>query len=260
MKASQVESRCLRSNEGRRRIEEYRRTLSSNRSLALALDRVIDDRTRKRIVYAFRLFCAVYGYRPVDLTRTYDGPRLCYGVEPRGPQDVRLTASYEARRPTESAAEPFFRCLDPIIFPERFGGEKYPCFHSKGENVEPDWLGEIFEWVSGAHEQSVREADSVGRIPYEATLHGRFNLRPDIPYAAVAMRALNVKLRAILGKEWTKDPLKPWSGPHSCVVVATHDIDFLPISHFQTIQRYLKNVAIALACRDSRLFASIRWS
>jgi len=207
---------------------------------------------RRRISYAFNLFCAVYGYMS---TKDEDGLALCYGAEPNAPRDVVLTAGYVPRPRSAPAPAPREITLDGDTFPEAALGVRFPCFHGVA-GTSPDWLGEIFEWVSGAHEYSVQERDSVGRVPFASTLHGRYKLDPAIPYASVAMRGLNRDLLAKFGGDWPSHPLSPLR--HEWALAATHDVDFLPVSVTSSLYRLSKNVAFAaLGCRDFRLAGRI---
>src|SRR6266478_1342557 len=148
--------------------------MESTHGLKLRFGKSVEWLIRRRISFAFNLFCAVYGYRP---TKDGDGPTLCYAAEPNGPRNVVLTAGYVPRSQSVPASAPREITLDGDTFSEAALGVRFPCFHAVG-GTSPDWLGEIFEWVSGAHEYSVRERDSVGRVPFASTLHGRYGLDP----------------------------------------------------------------------------------
>ncbi len=218
--------------------------------LKLRFGKSVEWVVRRRISYAFNLFCAVYGY---GSSKDGDCATLCYAAEPNGPRDVALTAGYVARSPSAPAPAPRQITLDGNDLLEAALGVRFPCFHEvHGES--PDWLGEIFEWVSGAHEDSIQETDSEGRVPFARTLHGHYGLDPTIPYASAAMRYLNEELRAKLDNGWPVRPLSPWPMPHSWAVAATHDCDFLPVSRTSSLIRFCKNAAIsAFRCRDWRL-------
>jgi hypothetical protein len=222
--------------------------------LKLRFGKSVERVVRGRISYAFKLFCAVYGY---GFTKDGDCVSLCYAAEPNGSREVALTAGYVARSPKAPAPAPRKvtrggnHFLDPAL------EACFPCFH-EAHGGSPDWLGEIFEWVSGAHEYSIQETDSEGRVPFASTLHGRYGLDPTIPYALVAMRGLNEDLRAKLGNSWPSRPFSPWPMPHSWGVAATHDCDFLPVSKTSLLLRFCKNAAIsAFRCRDWRLTSRI---
>src|SRR5882757_7658834 len=97
--------------------------------LGLEFTEDIEPLVRKRIEYAFRVFCAVYGHTPA----------------------MRYAGHYQLRLNSNPAPAPMWF-------------NSFPCFHGLGKNGRPDWLAEIFEWLSGAHEFSVTKSDSVGRI------------------------------------------------------------------------------------------------
>ena len=113
---------------------------------------------RARIGYAFRLFCAIYGHQPVldaEQAQTADvwiryAPGSAQGQQPR--PSIELSSLYQSR-PLYEAAPP----------PKKFEreGESTVLFYAPLPGQEPDWLGEIFEWVSSADEYSVRARDSL---------------------------------------------------------------------------------------------------
>jgi hypothetical protein len=224
-------------------------------TLKLRFGESVESVIRRRISYAFKLFCAVYGYRSAS---EGDCPALCYGAEPIGPRDIALTTGYVARSLSVPAPAPREITVDGDAFPEAALGVRFPCFHEARGGTSPDWLGEIFEWVSGAHEYSVQKRDSAGRIPFASTLHGRYGLNPAIPYASAGMRGLNRDLRAKCGSGWPLHPTSPWPMPQAWAVAATHDCDFLPVSVTSSLFRFCKNAAIsALRCRNLRLTGRI---
>lgn len=192
--------------------------------LCLWFDAGIPRVVRARISYAFRTFCAVYRRTSLVLESSDHPPAgaFRYGIE--------LPAIYDGRPAN-----------DPAPAPVHVG--KVPVFHGNGGRV--DWLGEIFEWISCADEYAVLERDAVGRIPYRATLHGRYELDPTIPYASIAMQrfARSIGVAAPEGK--TR-------------VAASHDLDYVPTSALGDVRRLAKNVGIALVNdRDVRLAAGI---
>ena len=213
--------------------------------LQLRFGSAVDAVTRARIEYAFRTFCAVY-----ELEAIVEGPAsslaraVHYGdSEPAREADVILPAHYRPRTCSAHAPAPRLVALSPNPAYARLGLEYVPAFHGDGRDV--DWLGEIFEWISCADEYALTQRDEVGRIPYTAALHGRYNLDPTVPYASVAM----FELARILQIE------RPGS---QTAIAASHDLDYLPISFASDLRRLVKNVAIAaLVERDPRLVADI---
>ncbi len=195
---------------------------------------------RARLAYAFRLFCAIYGHQPLlspgegtaDFSLVYDADdsRLC------ACPSLKMSCVAGNRSPR-----------DPAPPPTRFvrGDETTFLFYPPSSVPEPDWLGEIFDWVSCADEYSVPERDSVGRIPFSASYWGRHDLDPSVPYAAVAMRFLQ---RAVYNRLQRK-PESPTS-PVPAVkhfVISTHDIDYWPGNRLEGARRLAKNAGISLA-------------
>jgi len=64
--------------------------------------------TKQRIAYAFRAFCAIYGYDSMvecESTPCSTDARICYGVTPSSAQDLSIPAVY-AFRPANVPAPP----------------------------------------------------------------------------------------------------------------------------------------------------------
>jgi hypothetical protein len=216
-------------------------------ALTLVFGPDVSERTRRRIDYAFRVFCAVYGYRLAPRSASGADARICYGCWPTSKADLEHPVGYIARDCTLPVSQPTRKPVDQW---------QLPCFHLAACG-EPDWLGEIFEWISTADELAISDTDSAGRIRFEDGLHGRFGIDPMTPYAALAMRGLNQALRPVLGDAWHATASTPWTGSPQCVMAATHDVDFLAVSTGSTLWRLFKNAAIAVAAGDWRLTAAI---
>jgi len=190
---------------------------------------------RARLEYAFRLFCAIYGHEPItedlrnssDMVITY-APTCAEG-------DVCLT---KARR--------FRPLLEPAPEPIRYQSEEDATvlFHGPEDGREPDWLAEIFEWVSCADEYACRKHDSVGRVPFEACYVGRHGLNPRKPYAAVAMAFLQKAIARVKPQVSTRPMCPVGSAQH--LVVNTHDVDLLPMHRISSSYRIAKNALISL--------------
>jgi hypothetical protein len=209
---------------------------------------------RARISYAFRLFCAIYGHAPL------------LGNEPAGAADVRLR--YVARPDSENHE----RCLElsnlyrprpihePAPSPQGFvrDGEATVLFYPPLPRHEPDWLGEIFEWVSCADEYSVEDRDSVGRVPFHATRAGQDHLHMQVPYAAVAMRLLQRALCRLLPGA-PEEPASPVASVRH-FVVPSHDVDYLHVGRLSSLYRLIKNSASSLlVSRDLPLGLRQAW-
>jgi hypothetical protein len=105
---------------------------------------------RCRLSYAFRVFCAVYGHEPVfnpEESQSSD-VWISYSSDSTGPKAsrvLRLGTLYSLRPLT-----------DPAPVPTAFGdhGEQTVLFYAGSAGNQPDWLAEIFEWISCADEYS----------------------------------------------------------------------------------------------------------
>ena len=216
--------------------------MTDRHPLRLSFGPQIQPTARRRVDYAFRVFCATYGFTPVE---SDDAPTLGYGLGPGATRHVSLTAGYQARPNTQPAAAPRWVPLDSSVRRNGASDKGFPCFHGADGIARPDWLGELFEWISGAHEYSVTQTDAIGRLAYDETLHGRYQLDPLVPYAALAMHGLNSDIRSFVGPQWPSAPVNPWPDALTCAIAATHDVDFLPVSLAQDMHRLLKDLAIA---------------
>src|SRR5438128_5023848 len=195
---------------------------------------------RSRISYAFRLFCAIYGHQPVLDAAQAQTADVWIRYAPGSAQGQQARPSLELR----SLYQP--RSLqEPAPPPKKFerDGESTVLFYAPLPGQEPDWLGEIFEWVSSADEYSVRARDSVGRVAFGETYLGRHKLDARIPYAAVAMRFLERAL-CKLAPGAVAEPRSPVeSAGH--FVIPTHDVDYFPGSHLNSVYRVAKHAAIS---------------
>jgi hypothetical protein len=211
---------------------------------------------RARLGYAFRLFCAIYGHQPLltpeeansaDIWITYWEDEHQLGTRPT----LQLSNGYTPRLASVPAPAPWpFRC----------GDEDTVLVHAPKSGSEPDWFGEIFEWVSCADEYSVRKRDMFGRIPFAESYVARHKLRVDIPYAAVAMRLLQKALCRLVPNALLQPVCPIPSTSH--FVVNTHDVDYLPVGYFSSLHRLGKNAAISLLIRHRPGLAAkqARWA
>ncbi|MBZ5513938.1 MAG: hypothetical protein LAN62_03675 [Acidobacteriia bacterium] len=191
---------------------------------------------RSRIGYAFRLFCAIYGHQPVeqperaDVWITYAPGRPGRISQP----GLRLSNLYQPRSPYKAAPPPRGYAQN---------GDDTVVFYPPVDGQEPDWLAEIFEWVSCADEYSVETRDSVGRPAFADTYAGRHRLNLRAPYAAVAMRLL----QRALGRLAPGVPLEPQSPVQAVrhAIVPTHDVDYLAVGRVSGMLRLAKNAVIS---------------
>ncbi len=225
--------------------------------LRLSFDEQVDSAAKARISYAFAVFCAVYGYAVAA-----DGERenaaslqVRYGGRHDGGQGMAVPASYVARPPDRHAPPPRYGALPPRKVYRRIAAERFPHF-TPDSSAGADWLGELFEWLSGADEYAVTERDEVGRVPYRCTLHGRFTLDPCVPYAAIAMYEFNARLRGTF--HWLPESPRGWNGTNHTLIAASHDLDFIPLSPVDSARRLVKNIVkAAIASHDPKLAAGI---
>lgn len=192
---------------------------------------------RARLSYAFRLFCAIYGHKPIldsaDATKWGVAIRYCDSGARTSIGDARtvwLCRGLRDRDPREPAPPPVRYSRNGLSTMLHYAPQ-----HSKA----PDWLGEIFEWVSCADEYSVTALDSVGRALFEATYAGRHNIDVCTPYAALAMRGLQQEIWRI-APQAGENPRAP-EGLEGHAVIPTHDIDYFPMGRAHAVHRLAHN-------------------
>lgn len=196
---------------------------------------------RARIGYAFRLFCAIYGHRPIldagDSAR-WDAAIRYRDADARASiadaRTVWLCRGLRERDPRQPAPPPVKYARNGCATVLHFA----PAW-----SKAPDWLGEIFEWVSCADEYSVTERDRIGRPRFEATYMGRHGLDARTPYAAVAMRALQREICRAVPRA-VEDPQAP-HGIEGHAVLPTHDVDYFPAGRRHAVWRLFRNAAVS---------------
>jgi hypothetical protein len=194
---------------------------------------------RARLCYAFSLFCAIYGHQGVSMDEADSADvRIVYSSENRNRNPkpaLRLSNLYHSRSIQE-----------PAPAPKKFerDSERTILFYAPIPGSEPDWLAEIFEWVSCADEYSIQRRDPVGRIDFCDSYAGRHRLDVGVPYAAVAMRFLHDALCKCLAGVLLEPEFGIDGGTH--FVVNTHDVDILPAGYFRSLQRLGKYALISL--------------
>ena len=209
--------------------------------LFLDFDSNQDQICRARLSYAFKTFCAIYGHsalgadqaKSADVNISYADTKL-----PTFSKVVKLQRLYVPRCPRLPAPT-------PTHF-EAFG-EQTTLFYRPQGGGRPDWLAEIFEWLSCADEYSCDDRDGVGRLPFLKSYIGRHNLKPTLPYAAIAMRALQLELQLVASDVSSGPPRLDSSATH--FIVNTHDVDYLQLCRSGSVKRLLRNAAISLVMR-----------
>lgn len=205
---------------------------------------------RARLSYAFRLFCAVYGHRPVlesaakaecDVAIRYRDAAARSAIADT--RTVWLCRGMRERDPRQPAPPPVRYTHDGLGTVLHYPPER---------SHPPDWLGEIFEWVSCADEYSVTARDAIGRTLFEATYAGRHGVDPCIPYAALAMRGLQQEICRVLPRAG-EQPLAP-EGLEGHAVLPTHDVDYFPLGRVHSAYRLFRNAVIScLLCKRPAL-------
>jgi hypothetical protein len=202
---------------------------------------------RSRMFYAFQVFAAIYNHRVVEPGSCSDAIHFVYGesdLERHDSKCVFIPPRYR-HRPLESHT----------IEPEKFcyGGETFYLVYGIDERTKnPDWLAELFEWISSSYEMGVPERDETGRIPYLSMIFNRQGMSPRKPYASILMAWLENALQNGSAVEaLPKAPCPVRNAGH--IVVSSHDIDFYYVGRTSALVRLFKNLGIAF-----RLYRS--WS
>jgi hypothetical protein len=211
--------------------------MSATSPICLKIEEGITEPVRSRITYAFRVFAAIYDYNVVGS----DSSAICirYGKSPSTSLDsggIFIPARYS---PVS------WDCRMREIAKHRYAGEELFLVHGIDPATEhPDWLGEIFEWISSSQEADIVARDEVGRIPLSEMIFTKLNISPRKPYAAMLMAWLD---------NWLKrgNTLEAFSAAPSPVpdvkhmVVCSHDVDFYHARRISTFIRLAKNLAIS---------------
>jgi hypothetical protein len=201
----------------------------------------IPGHIQSRIAYAFRVFAAIYGYRVVETDEGADAICFEYGKKAtfeQNPRRFHVPARYRSR-PPEVRVEKFTK--------HRYANEDLYLVYGIDEATgKPDWLGEIFEWISSSHELSVSGRDDVGRINYSDMIFSRLGISPRKPYATLLMAWMENSVRHGKTLEALPKARSPIEGVEH-VVVCSHDIDFYHVNRISALVRLFKNLGIA--CR-----------
>lgn len=188
--------------------------------------------------YAFRVFAAIYGHTVVEngsaaAVRCFYSQALPPGKDGRLFHIPAIYLDFQTRDGGSCFAKHRFADED---FHLRFGIE--PC------SGRPDWLGELFLWLSGGYESDIKARDSIGRIPYFETVFNHENISPLRPHASLLMAWLE---SAITGKGTESLPKAPSPISNTDhLVVCSHDIDFHFTNRASALARVIKNLCIAV--------------
>jgi peptidoglycan/xylan/chitin deacetylase (PgdA/CDA1 family) len=218
-------------------------------SLSLRIAPSIPAAVQSRISYAFKIFAAIYGYQVLEEDRFEKATIRCFYGKNSG-ESQQLNVFYIPARYTESPGE------QPAPTPRlcTYADQEIHLFYGVDEaSKNPDWLGEIFEWLSSSYEMCVKERDSIGRIPYQSTLFGCEKLSPTKPYASLVMAWFQNYLENGGTTQSLPKARSPFVGVDH-LVICSHDIDSYFTSRLQALKRLLKNLAISILVSRSRAF------
>ena len=216
-------------------------------TLSLRFDANVPACVQSRISYALRVFAAIYAHT-VTSSESDAAIQFFYGQPPSGPKDSRsfhIPSLYQSR------------LQDPgrtVFTKHRFSGEDF--YLSCGMDAttgRPDWLGEIFLWLSSGYEEEIRVRDRVGRIPFSETVFSRQGLSPRKPHASLLMSWMEHAIRHGPGTETLPKAPCPVTGCEH-LVLCSHDIDFYFVNWLSTAIRLVKNCGIAILVYHSASF------
>jgi len=218
-------------------------------SIALTFSPDIHPANRSRILYALRVFAAIYDYRITDRNESADY-RCRYGLRnsvPSAGECLDIPARYEPLR-TDSPL--------PMLQPHPFAGEQFHlAFGVDPSTNRPDWLGEIFHWISSSMEAPIKKRDSAGRIPYSEMVFARQGISATRAHASALMAWFDHALQNKLQETLTRAPAPIAGVKH--LVICSHDIDFQFTTRPAAVRRLLKNLAVAaIPYRSISFFAA----
>lgn len=220
--------------------------------ISLEFSPSVREPIRSRIEYAFRVFAAIYNHAVIASDTGGDAICCFYGEAPSSSvprQLLHIPALYRDK---------VFEDGRKVFAKHRYADEDiYLAFGTAEGSGRPDWLGEIFLWLSASQEISIAERDSAGRISYSQTIFGREGLPAAKPYAALLMAWMENVLcneNADVEESLPKAPSPAPGGEH--LVVCSHDIDFYFVDRTSTLARLVKNLVVAIVLyRDWSYFA-----
>jgi hypothetical protein len=222
-------------------------TVLVTQSLSLTFASDVPELVRRRMSYSFRVFAAIFDHPVVEENIDSDAVRCFYGNAAPAGDEFFIPARYAAICPGgPKHGERKWR----------YANEDFFLFHGiDAASGRPDWLGEIFDWLSCKHERAATTRDSVGRIPYSASIFGERNLSPRKPYATMLMACLENEMRGASRTQDFPRPPSPLPGVEH-MVICSHDIDFYYTNKRSTLLRLTKNLGIAYRPYRSWSFAA----
>jgi len=220
--------------------------------ITLTFDDGLPDAIRARITYAFRVFAAIYNYKVVNAGKNGEAICVHYGkASPNSPgsNTLHVPTLYRQSYSENGHSVLAEHCYAGTRIPLKFGLDPI--------TGRPDWLGEVFEWISSSLERGVAGRDPVGRIAYSGTVFGKGQISPRKPYAAMVMAWMQNSLRnGDTLEALAKAPSPMHDAQH--LVVCSHDVDFSYTDRASALLRLFKNLAISY--RDYRSWPFFVWN
>jgi hypothetical protein len=190
--------------------------------------------------YAFRVFAAIYNHPVVDADSGQADICCFYGSTPPrngNSRAFRLPARYRDIPIQNGSRNLTKHCYSGEDFHLAFGVD--------AASGQPDWLAEIFLWLSSSYELDIVPRDSVGRIPYSEMIFSHAGISPRKPYAALLMAWMENLLCHGNGEEALPRAPSPVSSIEH-IIISSHDIDFYSVGQTSSFARLIKNLGIAV--------------
>jgi hypothetical protein len=203
---------------------------------------------RARISYAFRVFAAVYGHTVVEDSEGASSFFVFYGAAPPASAEkgsLYVPALYQEHRTPGN--------IDKAVKRQYAGEEFHLTCGWDAATARPDWLGELFLWLSSSYERNVTKRDDVGRIPYSEMIFVRERLSPRKAHAARLMAWLENALQRGDAPEALPKAPSPEPGVEH-LIVCSHDIDFYYTDRRSAWTRLVKNLGAAVLLYRSASF------
>jgi hypothetical protein len=218
-------------------------------SICLHCSPALDTPVRSRIAYAFQVFAAIYDYKVVESAANAQIVCIYGDAEPAGSSQkvLRIPARYKPRAASAGI---------PILERISFADEQIGLIHGlDAVTKRPDWLGEIFEWISSSLEISIKERDQAGRIPFSATVFHQQSISHSKPNATLLMAWMENAIRNGNDREDLPKSKSPVASAEH-LVVCSHDLDYVHTTRPAALGRFGKNLGISLTHYASPSFFS----
>ena len=215
--------------------------MSGASPIRLRFSEGISVQIRSRIDYAFRVYAAVYGYHVSDPNSKEKARTVVYGLDAGNGAIqsclLRVPALYQARAKNRRIER---------ITRHSYAGEEFFLFYGlDSQTGRPDWLGEIFHWLSSEHEKGIPVRDGVGRIPDHEMIFARCGIPAWKPHVSCLMAWLENCLNGEESRPALPRAPSPVPGVDH-LVLCSHDVDFYYTDRLSALYRLVKNLGIGL--------------